>query len=68
MENRNGLVVAAEAILATGAAERKVAARLSERLPEPARGNSALARASARPSPWPTSLERRHPTGLSISI
>lgn len=33
MENRNGLVVAAEATLATGTAEREAAARLSERLP-----------------------------------
>ncbi len=34
MENRNGLVVAAEATLATGTAEREAAARMSERLPE----------------------------------
>ena len=34
MENRNGLVVAAEATLATGTAEREAAERLSERLPE----------------------------------
>jgi len=34
MENRNGLVVAAEATLATGTAEREAAARLSEQLPE----------------------------------
>src|SRR5271165_3512616 len=34
MENRNGLVVAAEATLATGAAEREAAERLSERLPK----------------------------------
>src|SRR4029077_17505069 len=34
MENRNGLVVGAEATLATGTAEREAAARLSERLPE----------------------------------
>ena len=34
MENRNGLVVAAEATLATGTAEREAAARLSARLPE----------------------------------
>jgi transposase len=34
MENRNGLVVAAEATLATGTAEREAAARLSERLPD----------------------------------
>ena len=34
MENRSGLVVAAEATLATGTAEREAAARLSERLPE----------------------------------
>jgi IS5 family transposase len=34
MENRNGLVVAAVATLATGTAEREAAARLSERLPE----------------------------------
>jgi len=34
MENRNGLVVAAEATLATGTAEREAAARLSERLPK----------------------------------
>src|ERR1700744_115806 len=34
MENRNGLVAAAEATLATGTAEREAAARLSERLPE----------------------------------
>ena len=34
MENRNGLVVAAEATLATGKAEREAAAALSERLPE----------------------------------
>jgi transposase len=34
MENRNGLVVAAEATLARGTAEREAAARLSERLPK----------------------------------
>jgi len=34
MENRNGLVVAADATLATGTAEREAAARMSERLPE----------------------------------
>jgi transposase len=34
MENRNGLVAAAEATLATGTAEREAAARFSERLPE----------------------------------
>jgi transposase len=34
MENRNGLVVAAEATLATGTAEREAAAALSERLPK----------------------------------
>jgi hypothetical protein len=34
MENRNGLVVAADATMATGTAEREAAARLSERLPE----------------------------------
>jgi len=34
MENRNGLVVAAQATLATGTAEREAAAALSERLPE----------------------------------
>jgi transposase len=34
MENRNGLVVAAEATLATGTAEREAAAALSEQLPE----------------------------------
>jgi transposase len=34
MENRNGLVVAADATLATGTAEREAAARLSEGLPE----------------------------------
>jgi transposase len=34
MENRNGLVAAAEATLATGTAEREAAAGLSERLPE----------------------------------
>ena len=34
MENRNGLVVAAEATLATGTAEREAAARMSERVPE----------------------------------
>ena len=34
MENRNGLVVAAEATLATGTAEREAAIALSERLPE----------------------------------
>jgi IS5 family transposase len=34
MENRNGLVAAAEATLATGTAEREAAERLSERLPE----------------------------------
>jgi transposase len=34
MENRNGLVVAAEATLATGTAEREAAARLSEPLSE----------------------------------
>ena len=34
MENRNGLVVAAEATLATGTAEREAATAFSERLPE----------------------------------
>lgn len=34
MENRNGLVVRAEATLATGTAEREAATRLSEQLPE----------------------------------
>ena len=34
MENRNGLVVAAEATLAMGTAEREAAARMSERLPK----------------------------------
>jgi IS5 family transposase len=34
MENRNGLVVAADATLATGTAEREAAAGMSERLPE----------------------------------
>jgi hypothetical protein len=34
MENRNGLIVAAEATLATGTAEREAAAAFSERLPE----------------------------------
>ena len=34
MENRNGLVVCAEATLATGTAEREAAAAFSERLPE----------------------------------
>jgi transposase len=34
MENRNGLVAAAEATLATGTAERDAAARLSEGLPQ----------------------------------
>ena len=34
MENCNGLVVAAEATLATGTAEREAAARMSERLPK----------------------------------
>jgi transposase len=34
MENRNGLVVAAEATLATGTAEREAAARFSEQLPK----------------------------------
>ena len=34
MENRNGLVVGAEATLATGTAEREAATRLSEQLPE----------------------------------
>ena len=34
MENRNGLVAAAEATLATGTAEREAAARMSERLPK----------------------------------
>ena len=34
MENRNGLVAAAEATLATGTAEREAATRLSERLPK----------------------------------
>ena len=34
MENRNGLVVAAEATLATGTAEREAAAASSEQLPE----------------------------------
>ena len=34
MENRNGLVAAAEATLATGTAEREAAERLSGRLPK----------------------------------
>ena len=34
MENRNGLVAAAEATLATGTAEREAAAAFSERLPK----------------------------------
>ena len=34
MENRNGLIVAAETTLATGTAEREAAAAFSERLPE----------------------------------
>jgi hypothetical protein len=34
MENRNGLIVAAEATLATGTAEREAAAAFSERRPE----------------------------------
>ena len=34
MENRNGLIAAAEATLATGTAEREAAARMSERLPK----------------------------------
>lgn len=34
MENRNGLVAAAEATLATGTGEREAATQLSERLPE----------------------------------
>jgi transposase len=34
MENRNGLVAAAEVTLATGTAEREAATRLSERLPK----------------------------------
>jgi transposase len=34
MENRNGLIVAADATLATGTAEREAAATFSERLPE----------------------------------
>ena len=34
MENRNGLIVAAEATLATGTAEREAAAAFSERLPK----------------------------------
>jgi hypothetical protein len=34
MGNRNGLVVAAEATLATGTAEREAAAAFSERLPK----------------------------------
>jgi transposase len=34
MENRNGLVTAAEATLATGTAEREAAARMSQRLPK----------------------------------
>ena len=34
MENRNGLLVAADATLATGTAEREAAARVSEGLPE----------------------------------
>jgi transposase len=34
MENRNGLIVAAEATLATGTAEREAAATFSKRLPE----------------------------------
>ena len=34
MENRNGLVAAAEATLATGTAEREAAARMSQRLPK----------------------------------
>jgi len=34
MENRNGLIVAADATLATGTAEREAAATFSQRLPE----------------------------------
>ena len=34
MENRNRLVAAAEATLATGTAEREAAARMSQRLPK----------------------------------
>ena len=34
MENRNRLVAAAEATLATGTAEREAAARISQRLPK----------------------------------
>ena len=34
MENRNGLVAAAEATMATGTAEREAAERLSGRLPK----------------------------------
>ena len=34
MENRNGLVVAAEATLVPGTAEREAAARMNERLPK----------------------------------
>ena len=49
MENRNGLVVAAEATLATGTAEREAAARLSERLPE-ARPSAPTRTTTPRPS------------------
>ena len=49
MENRNGLVAAAEATLATGTAEREAAAAFSQRLPKERR--SAPTRAmTPRPS------------------
>jgi hypothetical protein len=53
MENRNGLVVAADATLATGTAEPEAAARMSERLPEGAtlRRRQELRRGSFRRRP-----------------
>jgi hypothetical protein len=56
MENRNGLVAAAEATLATGTAEREAAERLSRGLPKGATLGAdknydaeALSRAGAAP-------------------
>jgi hypothetical protein len=49
MENRNGLVVAAEATLATGTAEREAAAALTKDLPKGtkrARTRTAMGRLS----------------------
>ena len=49
MENRNGLVAAAEATLATGTAEREAAALFSQRLPK-ARPSAPTRATTPRPS------------------